>query len=91
MDLDELIQMILDGKYKDKNGEEFNILYRREQKEAVSEIVYQWGAKQRKDADLYKQLGELEAKCFAYEQIIMKSNFKPFITDGRIEFNYIKK
>lgn len=88
MNLDELIQMILDGTYEDEHGEEYRILYRQEQKKAISKIIYEWGAKQLKDADLYRQLGELEAKCFAYEQIISKSNFRAFITDGRIEFNY---
>ena len=70
--------MIFNGTYTDKDGEKYNILYRREQKE-VSKINNKWGAEQPGANDLYKQLGELEAKCFAYEQIIAKSNFKPFV------------
>lgn len=91
MNLEKLIQMIVSAKYIDQDGDNRELLYWKEQKEAVSKIIYEWGAEQLGTNDINKRLGELEAKCFAYEQIIMKSNFKPFITDGRIEFNYIKK
>ena len=75
MDLEKLIQMLFDGRYEDNSGDEHRILFWEEQKQAVSKIVYEWGAEQLGANDLYKRLGELEAKCFAYEQIISKSNF----------------
>lgn len=81
MNLEKLIQMLYNGKYEDNSGTEHNVFFWEEQKEAVSKIVYEWGAEQLTINDLYKRLGELEAKCFAYEQIIAKSNFKPFIND----------
>lgn len=31
------------------------------------------------EKEIYKRLGELEAKCYAYEQIIANSNFKPIL------------
>ena len=91
MNLEKLIQMIVSARYTDRDGDNRELLYWKEQKEAVSKIIYEWGAEQLDANDINKRLGELEAKCYAYEQIIAKSNFRPFITDGRIKFDYIKK
>lgn len=72
MNLEKLIQMIYDAKYVTNDGTEHDILYWKEEKEAVSKIIYEWGSEQLNANDFHKRLGELEAKCFAYEQIIMK-------------------
>lgn len=85
MNLEKLIQMIVSARYTDRDGDNRELLYWKEQKEAVSKIIYEWGTEQLGDNDLYKRLGELEAKCFAYEQIIAKSNFRPFITGDNIK------
>ena len=46
----------------------------RDQQDRVEQVIRQWALEQN-DA----RLAALEAKCFAYEQIISKSNFAPMI------------
>lgn len=44
-------------------------------KKALYEVLSIW------EAEHKKEIAELEAKVFAYEEIIKKSNFRPFVID----------
>ena len=52
-------------------------------KAAIEKAVYEWANRQMTELEKDKRIAELEAKCFAYEQFIQKSNFAPmFIADN---------
>ena len=48
-------------------------------KAAIEKVVYEWANSQITEFAKDKRIAELEAKCYAYEQIIQKSNFAPVI------------
>lgn len=50
-----------------------------EARAAISEAVYEWGSQHIADFEKDRKLGELEAKCFAYEKLISNSNFAPAV------------
>lgn len=52
-------------------------------KAVIEKVVYEWANHQIAEFAKDKRIAELEAKCFAYEQFIQKSNFAPmFIADN---------
>ena len=50
-----------------------------EARAAISAAVYEWGSEHITDFEKDRRIGELEAKCFAYEQIISNSNFAQMV------------
>ena len=52
-----------------------------EARAAISGAVYEWGSQHITDFERDRKLGELEAKCFAYEKLISNSNFAPMVMD----------
>lgn len=53
-------------------------------KAVIEKVVYEWANRQITEFAKDKRIAELEAKCYAYENFIQKSNFAPMIiTDKR--------
>jgi len=48
---------------------------------AIAKTIYTWASKQEVYNDLVKRIAELEARVYAYEQIIAKSNFEPMLLE----------
>ena len=91
-DLIGLIEDICDAEYEYKNYDgtkaKSSIISRFDsnadvKKAVIEKAVYEWANRQMTDLEKDKRIAELEAKCFAYEQFIQKSNFAPmFIADN---------
>ena len=78
MNVGELIDRIINAKIRYKgNTYDSDILYD-EAKPYVAWIIRDWAQKQ--DNVLTARIAELEAKVYAYEQIIANSNFKAVLT-----------
>lgn len=67
--------------YESDHRYTFDVISERNRKE-VEIVVRQWALDFRDD-----RIATLEAKVFAYEQIISKSNFAPMIHSGNIHNN----
>lgn len=52
---------------------------------AIAKAVYTWASKQEGYNSAIRELGELKAKVYAYEQIIANSNFKPVIPENDVK------
>lgn len=86
--IDELVERICNAPYEytkyDKTKEETTIISkysndRDTQVTAISRAVYEWANEQLDEIELEKENGILQAKCYAYEQIIANSNFAPML------------
>ncbi len=86
-----LIEDICDAEYEHKNykgeKEKSSIISRFDsnadaKKAAIEKVVYEWANSQITEFAKDKRIAELEAKCYAYEQVIQKSNFAPMIIAG---------
>lgn len=85
--LNELIDNICNASYTKEvcgHTDEYTIVSRysnsrTQERAAITQAVYGWAAKRLDDTELRKKVGELEAKCYAYEKIIANSNFAPMI------------
>lgn len=53
---------------------------------AIAKAVYTWASKQEGYNSAIRELGELKAKVYAYEQIIANSNFKPMLHEDSKKF-----
>ena len=83
LDLDELCRRLFSATYRDKGDSyDFSVISSRHE-EKIKEIVKTWGAEQATEVESSKRIGELEAKVYAYEQIIANSNFKPMLVNNR--------
>ena len=101
MDLIGLIEDICDAEYEYKgysgNKEKSSIVSRFDsnadaKKAVIEKVVYEWANRQMTELEKDKRIAELEAKCFAYEQFIQKSNFAPmFIADKESDNNGMDK
>lgn len=89
LNLDALIDSICNAEYtyRSNNGETHTLKIvsrysadKTAERAAISEAVYTW-ASSNIDTDLRQEIGILEAKCYAYEQIIANSNFAPVIKE----------
>lgn len=49
---------------------------------AVAGVVYAWASKNEGYNEIVRELGELKAKVYTYEQVIANSNFKPVIPEN---------
>ena len=79
LDLDGLCMRLFDATYRDKDDKyDFSIISSRHQ-QTIEEIVKTWGAEQLTEVESARKIGALEAKVYAYEQIIANSNFKPLL------------
>jgi len=80
-DLDKLIDNICNANYTYKNGTSTIVnkysSTANEERAAIAKVVYDWASTQLDDS---KRIAELEAKCYAYEQIISNSSFAPVLT-----------
>lgn len=53
------------------------------EKQALEKAVFEWGISLA-DEDKAYELGELKAKCYAYEKIIANSNFAPLLLSEKV-------
>ena len=77
MDIEDLIRRISlakknDGYFCFLDDEGYNV---------VKTKIMDWYAEQKTELQLAEEITILKAKCFAYEQIIAKSNFAPFVKE----------
>lgn len=88
MNIEELLKRLSEATYTsyyDKEAYEHYII-NRDNMQKVKEIVMTWAAEQKMITDYAKEIGRLEAKVYAYEQIIANSNFATMIVkDDRVE------
>ena len=83
LNLDDLCSRLLNAEYRDDKFKcDFNIIPQRHEY-TIREIVKTWGAEQTMEIENAKRIGDLEAKVYAYEQIIAKSNFKPMLDNNK--------
>ena len=79
MDIDNLIERLMNVKYKDG----FNIISACHKDKVFNEIM-SWYKTQNISNDIIeckRKIAELEAKVYAYEKIIANSNFAPIIKE----------
>ena len=56
-------------------------------KEYVRDLIFNWAVtEQEKENQLIKEKAALEAKCYAYEEIIANSNFAPLLKMQKVGF-----
>lgn len=83
LNLEDLCSRLFNAEYRDDRLKcDLNIISQRHE-DTIREIVKTWGAEQTTEIESAKRIGELEAKVYAYEQIIAKSNFKPMLDNNR--------
>lgn len=52
---------------------------------AIAKTIYTWASKQQGYTDMVREVGELKAKVYTYEQVIANSNFKPVIPENDVK------
>ena len=84
-DIDDLITRLMNLEYKDKGDTySYKVIFH-SHKPIIEQTVKTWWAEQTTSIDMFKRIGELEAKVYAYEKIIANSNFKPLILTDKTE------
>ena len=79
MNVGELIERLNNAKIRRKGSDyESDIILYDESKEKIAWIVRDWAQKQGNETTT--RIAELEAKVYAYEQIIANSNFKAVLS-----------
>lgn len=83
MDIERLIEDLFNATYREPDTPyEYTITCTKAQREALEKVIRTWAKSQHilgEVNELRIKLAELEAKLFAYEAIISKSNFKPML------------
>lgn len=83
MDIERLIEELFNATYREPNTlHEYSIACTNAQREVLVKVIRTWANSQpilREVNELRIKNAELEAKIFAYEAIISKSNFKPLL------------
>ncbi|MBE5969747.1 MAG: hypothetical protein E7242_05885 [Lachnospiraceae bacterium] len=82
MNLENLVELICQATYK-SDGHNYHIVYSQAEKDALWGAIHKWVSTEMTSVEMSKELGELKAKCYAYEQIIANSNFSPMLIDTR--------
>ena len=78
MDVNELINDLEKASYKTDSGSTWYLISGSKSHTLLRTVIYEWAAKQ-DEAKNKTRIAELEAKVYAYEQIIANSNFAPVI------------
>ena len=79
MNVGELIERLNSAKIRHKGNDfDSDVIFYDEGKEKMAWIVRDWAQKQGNEAAT--RIAELEAKVYAYEQIIANSNFKAVLS-----------
>ena len=81
MNIEDLIKQLKDAKYKTEDGYNLSILGSKEKENTVMNVIYTWALQQSEYNGLLREKAVLEAKCYAYEQILKNSNFAPLVDD----------
>lgn len=83
MDIEALIKKLFDAKHSDGDGGySWHIISGSKDQDIIETIIRLWASKQESTitkAEYERQIGTLQAKVFAYEELIKKSTFSPFI------------
>ena len=78
MDVDVLIRDLEKATYKTESGNTWQLISGSKERNLLESVVYGWASKQN-ETSTKTRIAELEAKVYAYEQIIANSNFAPVI------------
>lgn len=92
MDIEALIKKLFDAKHSDGDGGySWHIISGSKDQDIIETIIRLWASKQESTitkAEYERQIGTLQAKVFAYEEVIKKSTFAPFIANGKPRTNF---
>lgn len=84
MNLENLFEIICQATYKDGHDyHDYRIVYSQAEKDALWGAIHKWTTTEMSSVETNKRLAELEAKCYAYEQIIANSNFSPMLVNTK--------
>ena len=83
MTLDELLDKLKNLKYRTSDGYELDVINKNEFNR-VEQLIRQYVLDNHDS-----EYGELQGKLWAYEQIIQKSNFAPFVVNSESKTVYI--
>lgn len=78
MDVNALISDLEKASYKTDSGSTWYLISGSKEHALLRAVVYEWAGKQ-DEAPNKARIAELEAKVYAYEQIIANSNFAPML------------
>lgn len=85
MDIERLIEDLCNATYREPNTlYEYRIACTDAQRDAIVKVIRTWANSQHileEVNELRINLAELNAKLFAFEAIILKSNFKPLLPE----------